>query len=157
MVERYLACDFIAKTFCKRLTGHVHPAPYARDFFPRPRRAVPKIAPVDVIHRGALVFDFLHWRRGTLALLNVRRDADAIILKPDGGGMRLVSQPCRTTTAEKPILDAMAHRGPVIGVMLNFKINSAFDQLRGYAAHRIVVAKAAANVGFRQFGVHGRL
>ncbi len=31
------------------------------------------------------------------------------------------------------------------------------EQLRGYAANGIVVAKATADVGFRQFGVHGRL
>jgi hypothetical protein len=40
--------------------------------------------------------------------------------------------------------------------MLNLKVDGAFQQLRGYAAHGVVIAKAAADVSLWEFGVNGR-
>jgi len=40
--------------------------------------------------------------------------------------------------------------------MLYFKVDGAFQQLRGHAAYRVVIAKAAANVSLWKFGVNGR-
>ena len=40
--------------------------------------------------------------------------------------------------------------------MLNLKVQSAFNELRGYPTHRVVITESARYIGFRQTGVNGR-
>ena len=113
-----------------------------------------EIAPVNVIDRRTLVIHFFG-DFGEFALLNVLGNLQAVILNALRPDVRLIPRPCHTATAEEPILDAVFHRCAKVRVMLNLKVDGPLKELRGHAAHLVVVAKAAGDVSFWKFGVDG--
>ena len=144
MVKGNLTGCFFAKTLYKGFSGHVDPTPYLRDFFPSAGRAVPKVLPMDVIHRGALVLDFLGLLvRFAFARLNVLGDLKPVVTKALWRNVRLVAHPCYATATQEAVGDALLHGCPEVGVVLNFKVYRPFNEQAGNAADLIVVTKPA--------------
>ena len=111
---------------------------------------------MDIINRSAFVLNLFKRRRCALALFDGRGDGYAIVLYANGGDMRLVPHPCRASTSEEPVLDIVFHGRAEVGVVLNLKVDGAFDQPCSDTPNGVVIAEASAYISLRQFGVDGR-
>jgi hypothetical protein len=109
-----------------------------------------EIFPVDVIDRGAFVlylflgFDFASGQIGLIfRLVYVLGDLRTVFRNVLRLNVRLVAYPSRPTPTKEPVLNAMLHGRAEVWIMLNLKVQGAFNELRGYPSDGVVITEPA--------------
>ena len=105
---------------------------------------MPEITPMDVIGRGALVFNGLLRPATKIVALgvNVLSDLPAVLRLANLHDMRVIAHPSHAAPAKETILDRVLHGRPEIRVMLDFVVQRPLNQQARHPANRVMVRKA---------------